>query len=290
MIRFCVLASLLVAPMFGGRVSAEPLYMVTAENVLAQYDTAAPSDLVHSVTISRAFFFDMELVAGIEFVPATGDFYAIGASGRPYSLNPSTGEALTANLGPPAGTHIGFAYDRGEDILRVGGTARRNLAYRPAGDRPFLLREDPAFAYAPTDPGVGISPSLMGAAYASDSQGASRLYLLDSLRDVLVMEDPPYSGILHTIGPLGFDFNETGGFAVSLTTGIAYAALLPSNSLQSSLYEINLATGAATIRGPIGGGLVITGLAIPEPATVTILLCGLTLVFACLWMKRHALV
>ncbi len=63
-----------------------------------------------------------------------------------------------------------------------------------------------------------------------------------------------------------------GGFDISGTTGIAYAAT-SFRQLQSQLYTINLAPGAfATPVGQIDGGLIITAMSvapqIPEPTTV----------------------
>ena len=65
---------------------------------------------------------------------------------------------------------------------------------------------------------------------------------------------------LNTVGPLGVNAGAANGFDISGATGTAYAAL--RNAGPSSLYTINLSTGAASLVGPIGSGLALTGLTI----------------------------
>ena len=78
----------------------------------------------------------------------------------------------------------------------------------------------------------------------------------------------PNTGRLFTVGSLGIDFGSFGGFDILSSNGVdtAFAAS------GSSLYSINLSTGAATTLGTIDGGNVnIVGLAarsVPEPGTI----------------------
>ena len=88
--------------------------------------------------------------------------------------------------------------------------------------------------------------------------------------------------------PLGLNASAAGGFDVSGVTGTAYAALLPSGSSQSSLYTINLATGAATPVGVINGGLVISALTVapvPEPASIALVVLAVAGMFT---VRRRA--
>ena len=63
-------------------------------------------------------------------------------------------------------------------------------------------------------------------------------------------------------GSLGVNSDDRIGFdiAYSSSGNIAFASLTVSNITR--LYTINLATGAATLVGTIGGGLVLTDIAV----------------------------
>lgn len=255
-----------------GTAFAEPFFMVTSENVLGLYDTDDPSNLIQSVAITSHTFMGFDPIAGIDYRAATRGVYAIGASGRLYTLNGATGlvESRTLPL-MHTGTNVGMAFEPVADLIRIVGTADHSLRVDP--DTFTLVAMDDELAYAAGDSGVGVNPSVMGAVYAN-TQGGTTLYTLDSRRDVLAMEVPPNSGILHTVGPLGMDFTERGGFAISPSTGVAYAALEPASGANSFLYQINLATGAATNLGEIGGGVVITAMSVPAPGALALAVIG----------------
>nr|MBA2691447.1 DUF4394 domain-containing protein [Rubrobacter sp.] len=70
-------------------------------------------------------------------------------------------------------------------------------------------------------------------------------------------------GILSTIGPLGVEFTSNVGFDIAAPNDDAYAVLQPGEGQPSSLYEIDLDSGAATEIGAIGAGEVVGGFAIP---------------------------
>jgi len=86
--------------------------------------------------------------------------------------------------------------------------------------------------------------------------GDTTLFDLEARRDVLTTQDPPNSGTLNTVGPLGVDANNVSNFDISGATGDAYATIdTPSGT---SLHAIDLATGAATSLGiiKVGGSIV----------------------------------
>jgi hypothetical protein len=93
----------------------------------------------------------------------------------------------------------------------------------------------------------------------------------------LVTINPPNSGTLNTVGPLGVPNSSLVGFDIfSAGQQQAFAALQNETSGISQFYTINLASGTATLVGTIGGGDLIDGLAvvIPEPGTLGLLAFG----------------
>jgi hypothetical protein len=119
-------------------------------------------------------------------------------------------------------------------------------------------------------------------AYSNNFVGATSttLYCIDTASGNLgIVTVPNAGGPITTVGSLGLSNLSSGlGFDISGLTGIAYACLQFFNPLamtpdgQSSfLYRIDLATGAATLVGAIGGPGGYTGVtaatAIPEPST-----------------------
>lgn len=89
----------------------------------------------------------------------------------------------------------------------------------------------------------------------------------------------PNDGTLNTVGSLspGFDISGLVGFDIFFDNR-AFASLTPTTSACSSLFSINLTTGAATLIGLIGSGRTIAGIAIqqdPEPAAITLLAAAL---------------
>ena len=72
----------------------------------------------------------------------------------------------------------------------------------------------------------------------------------------------PLSRLNGLVGNLGVDTNEFVGFDIYACDLVGYAALTTPGDTASKFYRINLATGAATLIGQIGGGELIIGIAI----------------------------
>jgi hypothetical protein len=67
--------------------------------------------------------------------------------------------------------------------------------------------------------------------------------------------------MLFTIGPLGVASTDAVGFDIS-PTGTPFVTLTSAGAGGSTLYTINLQTGAATRLGAIGGGEILRGLTV----------------------------
>jgi hypothetical protein len=139
--------------------------------------------------------------------------------------------------------------------------------------------------FTPGDPNAGVDPNIVHSAYTNSFVGSTstQLYGIDAGLDILVTQANNL-GTLATVGQLGADVTSLGGFDISGTSGIAYLVALVAGSNRSTLWTVDLATGAASYvafapdASTIGGGSRLSGIAIapiPEPGTA--LLTGLGL-------------
>jgi hypothetical protein len=272
--------------------AAELIYGIAtqaAATSLLTWDSASPNNIQSGVFLSGLQ--SNETILGIDFRPATGALYGLGSSSRLYTINPTTGVAtavggqFTTLLN---GFSFGFDFNPMIDRIRVVSETNQNLVLDP--NTGVVQTVAPNVAYGAGDPNVGVDPNVVDSAYTNNFPGAgsTTLFGIDTGLDVLVTQVAA-TGALTTIGPLGLNASAASGFDISGVTGIAYAALLPTSSSQSSLYTINLATGAATSVGVINGGIVINALTvapIPEPATAATFVIG-ALVALAVRLRRH---
>lgn len=263
-------------------VSAEPIFGLAAQgakSVIVEFDSATPGALN---TVAPANYYD-----GIDYRPADGRVYVLDAQGaRIRRLNAGNLQPDNAYLvfpGVISGFNWGFDFDPVANQARLISETGQNIGAVPVLGTPGESGTAfPNVAYAAGDPNFGIHPNIVDLAYSNNVPNASNttLYGIDTGLDVLVTVNQ-VTGVLTTVGPLGVNVNAAGGFDISRFSGTAYAALLPSSSSNSSLYTINLATGAATAIGSIDGGILITGLTVvPEPASAMLIVSGLVWTFS----------
>ena len=245
-----------------------PFFVATARNELLRLDTATPGVVAARRRIS-GFASSRERVVGIDVRPATGELWALTDADRLYTLDPATG-AATAVGGPSAvdlaaRTASGFDFDPAADRLRVTNAAGQNVRFDPATGA--AVDADPAdadvdpdamLAFAAGDPNAGLTPRVVGAAYASNTAdaAATTLYGLDAGLDVLVRQGStagaPASadaGQIVTVGATTRNLPDELGFDIVTRNGIdgAFAVLAPPKSRGTGLYSVNLATGAMTL-------------------------------------------
>lgn len=215
-----------------------------------------------TATGARLLSFD---VTDPRAVTATGSALISPASGTAFS-------GLTA-------TSYSVDFNPAADLLRVIGDNGLNLRIVPPGRisaTPIVL--DPAFTTfsdATTNDGAAppvTVPGLTAAAYDNaDNDGATptTLYALDTTLDRLVRigASPgaggacpatvanPNCGVVTAIGGFaltGVDLIGEASFDIATATNTAVAVLRVDAAATSSIYDVNLATGALTAPGGVG--------------------------------------
>ncbi len=220
-----------------------------------------------------------ETLSGLDVRPATNALYALGSTGRLYTLNPATGAATMVGSGPlgtlPAGTAFGVDFNPVADRLRIVSDAEQNLRVDVTSN---TVTVDGGLQFGAGDPSFGTAPDVVGAAYTNSVTGlaTTTLFGIDAATDKLVIQNPPNAGTLISVGSLGVDTGPLTGLDIAAAGGTAFATLTPPGGSSSGLYTINLATGAATLVGTVGGGATITGLALAKPTTVFEIVPGTT--------------
>jgi len=247
--------------------AAELFYAADEQNRLVTF-SGATTRAISRVAITGLA--SGEQILGLDVRPANRQVYAFTTASRIYTLNPATG-ALTAvgtmSFTPGiSGGQFGWDFNPTVDRIRLASDARQNLRLNP--DTGAIAAVDGQLAYAAGDSGAAATPRIVGSAYTNNVAGATttQLFAIDSGRDVLALQNPPNDGTLVTIGALGVDTADRVGFDISSVDGVAYASLEVGGT--SSLYTINLGTGATTLVGRIGGGTVIRALAAAGTAPV----------------------
>jgi len=221
-----------------------------------------------------------DTLVDIDFRPSTGDetatpvvpslLYGLGASGTVYLImNPMGGTptavaqttlAVAMTGGPVTlnGTAFGIDFNPVPDRLRIVSDTNQNL------------RVNVVSGVTNVDGNINLpaapAPVVTAAAYSNNFAGATgtTLYDLDlSTNSSLMIQELPNDGTLNQVGRLDpiFPFTTNASFDIAGgANGLSYAVLqrvrtinnVAAPDTQSTLYRVNLLTGAATAIGPIG--------------------------------------
>jgi hypothetical protein len=260
-------------------VTGQLAYALGGTNLLT-FDTALPGTIRTSVGITGIDA--TQTLVGIDVRPLTNTLYALGynataATGvtntQVYSLNGATGVATAVGTAVrlELGTgNIGFDFNPTVDRIRVVGANRNNYRLNPITGA--LAATDGVLTYATgtATPTIGTAAYTNSFAAASTTSGTT-LYNYDQVLNQLNTQataNPPMDGQLTAVGASGI----TAGTAtptVSLdiySTGVgvntAYLVANSATSANTSLYTVNLTTGAATLVGAIGNGIAARDIAV----------------------------
>ncbi|MGJ8726426.1 MAG: DUF4394 domain-containing protein [Roseibacillus sp.] len=213
-----------------------------------------------------------ETLNGLDFRPANSTVYAIGSMGNVYTLSLS---GIATNIGSFASPVPGSSYGFDFNPAFMSGTFARIIS--DLDDNRVISGEDGSYLgadktdvfYDVGDANEGANPNINHIGYTNSILGstATQQYGIDSTLDVLVTV-ANNAGTLATVGSLGVDAGELGGFDIAGTTGEAFLGF--QDGVDSELYSINLMDGSATSLGSLDGNLI--GLtSIPEPSSALLL-------------------
>ena len=246
-----------------GAQSGGLVYGLNDAGELIGFDPANPAQVESRVAISGDAAGDT--ILGIDFRPETDELYAAGASSTIYTIDPASGVATAEGQTDPAieGSLVGFDFNPMADAIRIVTDTGQNLRLTEL-DAGISTTVDGELAYAEDDDNAGGQPAVVGAGYANNVPDAESTMLFDiDLATGSLLQQDANPGILSTIGPLGVEFTGNAGFDIAAPNDDAYAVLQPGEGQPSSLYQIDIDSGAATQIGGIGAGEVLSGFAIP---------------------------
>jgi len=225
---------------------------------------------------------------GLDFRPADGLLYGYnGSSSGIYRVNTSSGAtSFVSTSSAPVSVPLGIDFNPVADRLRVVTPADENRRINIATG---LAITDGTLTYAVGDVNAGKNASIIDAAYTfsdRDPATGTTLYYIDSVLGILARTSNPNGGVLDTVGALGISTNDYTGFdIVTSTTGANTAYLSANTGRSTSLYTVNLSTGAASLVGAINAsnlyGLAVSP--VPEPGSLLLAAAG---VLALLAMPR----
>ena len=265
-----------------GMERAEKAVAVTASNKLLKFNAGRPGRIMATLNITGLQ--PGETLLGIDYRVAKDQLYALGSSGRLYTINEDTAAATVVGM-PFAvkleGTQFGFDFNPTVDRIRVISNTGQNLRLHPDtgavvdGNATLEgVQTDGKLAYAAGDVNFGKAPMAVGAAYSYNKADTkiTTNFALDAATGTLVTQGSregvmpavsPNTGQFFTIGSLGMAFNNA-SFDIQALSDVAFAALNSDGSMASRWVTIDLKTGAAKSLGTIGGGERVVGIAL-EP-------------------------
>ena len=283
-LRSALAAGLLLTTVLGAGVAKAAhlsIYGLTTENRLVKFAPTNPSELTLNVKVSGLR--SGETLIGIDKRPVDGELYAVGKVGTSawlYTIDTTTGAAtFVARLdrisdGMPvelAGTEFGFDVNPAADALRIISNTGQNLRVLlsdrvVAGVQRFT---GDTFIDGTLNYGGTTATGVTAAAYTNSDTNAATgttLYDLDTALDDLVLQNPPNDGTLVKVGDLGKSTGILAGFDIRTIDGTntAYASLtrqVGNGATVANLYLVDLATGAVTDLGRIGGPKAIRDIA-----------------------------
>jgi hypothetical protein len=252
--------------------AAGELTGLTSGNAIFTFNSAAPNKVCTGPTNVTGLGMG-ENVVGIDVRPADSNLYGVGVTpgammgdsgtARVFQINRMTG-AITApqtlvtaavmgtNI-PVMGTTFGVDFNPVPDRLRITSDSGLNL--RANVDNGVTLTDGPT--------GGNITAAGYTNSFGPTSAATTTLYTINSMTGTLNIQNPPNDGTQVAVGTgagnLGIMAGISGvsGFDVNGVNNNAIAGFQVGTATATTLYQVNLMTGAATVYpgGNVGAGV-----------------------------------
>jgi hypothetical protein len=266
-----------------GAARAEKAVAITASHQLIKFNAGQPQKILSSMPIKGLAA--GETILGMDYRVSKDALYALGSSGRLYTLDEDTAQLTPVGAAPFAvkldGSMFGLDFNPTVDRIRVISHTSQNLRLHPdtgavvdSNPNAEGVQIDAPLAFAANDANAGKKPSVVGAAYSYNKADPkiTTNYALDAATGALVTQGSregvqpaisPNTGQLLTVGKLGVNFDDA-AFDIQALSDVAFAALSGKELRGVHWYTLDLKTGAARFIGTIGGGESIRAMAL-EP-------------------------
>jgi hypothetical protein len=217
---------------------------------------------------------DTKLV-GIDYRVQNSRLYGVGDMGGVYLLDTVSAAATFVNRLTTAldGTSFGVDFNPAADRLRIISNTGQNLRHDVNLGVTAL---DDLLDYPPGTPLNTSGPTAMGvvgAAYTNNdldlTNTATTLFVIDSMLDQVAVQAPPNNGSLAATGKLRLDADAMTGFDIhskqrnGSTASNRALASITTPTAPTSLYAVDLATGATKLRGAFKTTDKVIDIAIP---------------------------
>ena len=226
---------------------------LTDDNRLVGFKVGTPNTLDTNVTISGLA--PGELVLGIDVRPRDNMLYGLTSTARLITIDPTTGVATVKATLAADSTDTTLPY------TAIAGTAFA-VDFNPVADRLRVISNSGQSLRINVDTGAtttdgainraGVAPVVAAAAYTNSipNATATQLFDVDSASSVLALQNPPNDGTLVNVGPLGVTIAGDGGMDIAGgANGLVLAALRTTDGGPTSLYRVDITTGAGTLIG-----------------------------------------
>ena len=267
-----------------GPARKETLVGVTESHKLVRFNGGQPQKVTVVGTV--AGLQSGESIVGIDYRVSRGILFALGSTGRIYTIDKRSAQATAVGSAPLAialsGNEFGFDFNPAVDRIRIVSDSGQNFRGHP--DTGAAVDSDPntpgvqgdgKLAYAAGDANAGKSPRVVAAGYTYNKTNdkITTNFAIDAATGSLVMQGTregatpavsPNTGQLFTVGALGIGNFSRANFDISDVNNAAYLGADVDGRRGTRIHSVDLASGKATFIGTVGGGERLRGLAI-EP-------------------------